>query len=241
MLTVFIFNFIICLGDTMYNCAIEVLNKISELGYEVYIIGGYCRDLYLGFFNDDIDICTNAKYDDLKDYFSIAKGNFGSMVLKYKNYEFEVTTFRKEGEYDKNRFPKKVEFVDTLEEDLKRRDFIINTLCIDKKGDFIDLLGARNDLDNKIIRCVGNCDYKISQDILRSLRAIRFATILNIKIDDELKESIKKYSYLLANLSDKRKKEEIDKILNSDNKEYGLLLIYVLGLNIYLNNDLLQY
>ena len=106
---------------------------------------------------------------------------------------------------------------------------------------FIDLLGAKDDLDNKIIRCVGNCDYKISQDILRSLRAIRFATILNFKIDDELKGSIKKYSYLLANLSDKRKKEEIDKILNSDNKEYGLLLIYELGLNIYLSKDLSQY
>ena len=218
----------------MYNCAIEILSEINELGYEAYIVGGYCRDLYLGNFSDDIDICTNAKYDDLKDYFSITKGNFGSMVLKYEDYKFEVTTFRKEGEYDKNRFPKKVEFVDTLEEDLKRRDFIINTLCIDKNGEFIDLLGAKDDLDNKIIKCVGICDYKISQDILRSLRAIRFATILNFKIDDELKESIKKYSYLLANLSDKRKKEEIDKILNSDNKEYGLSLMKELGLDLYL-------
>lgn len=223
----------------MYSCAIEILKMIDEFGYEAYIIGGYPRDLYLGIFSDDIDICTNAKYDDLTNIFSdyeISKGNFGSMILKYKNYEFEITTYRKEFEYDKNRFPKTIEFVDTLEEDLKRRDFVINTLCIDLNGNYVDLLGAKQDLDNKIIRCVGNSDEKISQDILRSLRAIRFATVLNFKIDDELKEVIKKYSYLISNLSDKRKIEELDRILNSDNKEYGLFLIKDMGLNLYLKN-----
>lgn len=209
----------------MYDVAIQILNKIKEIGFEAYIVGGYPRDLYLGFNNSDIDICTNAKYEDLKDYFEISKGNFGSMRLKYKDQEFEITTFRKESEYDKNRFPKNIEFVNTLEEDLERRDFVINTLCIDKNGKYVDILGAKEDIDNKIIRCVGDSDYKISQDILRSLRAVRFATILNFQIDDRLKESIKKYSYLLDNLSDKRKKEELDKILNSNNKEYGLSLL----------------
>lgn len=218
----------------MYNEVLEILNKINDLGYVAYIIGGYPRDLYLGINNSDIDMCTNARYEDLKDYFFITKGNFGSMRLKYKDYEFEITTFRKESEYDKNRFPKNIEFVNTLEEDLERRDFVINTLCIDKNGEYVDLLGCRKDIENKIIRCVGNSDYKISQDILRSLRAIRFATVLNFKIDNNLKESIKKYGYLLNNLSNKRKKEELDKILNSNNKEYGLSLIKELGLEIYL-------
>jgi len=222
----------------MYNIAIEILNIINDNGYEAYIIGGYPRDLYLGFNNLDIDICTNATYEILKNIFSgyeITNQNFGSMILKYKGFEFEITTYRKEYEYKKNRYPKKIDFVDKLEEDLKRRDFIINTLCINHKGKFVDLIGAKKDLDNKIIKTVGNSDLKISEDILRSLRAIRFATILNFKLSEELKNSIKKYGYLLNNLSDKRKKEELNKILNSNNKNYGLSLIKELGLEIYLN------
>ena len=222
----------------MYDIAIEILNIINDNGYEAYIIGGYPRDLYLGFNNPDIDICTNITYENLKNLLSgyeIINQNFGSMVLKYKGFEFEITTYRKEFEYEKNRYPKKIEFVDKLEEDLERRDFIINTLCINHKGEFIDLLGAKKDLDNKIIKTVGNSDLKISEDILRSLRAIRFATILNFKLSDELKKSIKKYGYLLNNLSDKRKKEEISKVLNSNNKDYGLKLIKELELEIYLN------
>lgn len=219
----------------MYDVAIEILNKISDIGYEAYIIGGFSRDLYLGINNSDIDMCTNAKYEQLINVFTnLTKGNFGSMRLKYKDYDFEITTFRKEFEYEKNRFPKNIEFVNTLAEDLERRDFTINTLCIDKNGNYIDLLGAKCDIDNKIVRCVGNSDFKISQDVLRSLRAIRFATILNFQIDNSLKESIKNYNYLLATLSDKRKKEELDKILNSNNKEYGLFLIKELELDKFL-------
>ena len=218
----------------MYEIAIEILKKIETLGFECYIIGGYARDKYLGINNSDIDMCTNAKYEDLKEYFMITKGNFGSMRLKYKNFEFEITTYRKEYEYDKNRYPKKIEFLETLKEDLQRRDFIINTLCINSNGEYVDLLDSKKDLDNKIIRCVGNTDKKIEEDILRSLRAIRFATTLNFKLDEKLKESIKKYSYLINNLSNKRKEEEIRKILNSDNKEYGLLLIKELEIENYI-------
>lgn len=222
----------------MYNLALEILKEINKNNYEAYIIGGYPRDLYLGIDNLDIDICTNAKYEDLinifKDYEIINRG-FGSVILKYKDNEFEITTFRKEYEYEKNRFPKKIEFVNTLEEDLKRRDFVINTLCMDSNGDYVDILNAKDDLDNKIIRCVGNSDKKIEEDILRSLRAIRFATILNFKLDDNLKGSIKKYSHLITNLSNKRIQEEMNKIINSDNKEYGLLLIKELEIDKYIN------
>jgi len=225
----------------MYNLALEILKEINKNNYEAYIIGGYPRDLYLGIDNLDIDICTNATKEQLqeifKDYEIINRG-FGSVILKYKDNQFEITTFRKEYEYEKNRFPKKIEFVNTLEEDLQRRDFVINTLCIDANGDYIDILNAKEDLDNKIIRCVGNSDNKIEQDILRSLRAIRFATILNFKLDDSLKESIKKYSYLITNLSNKRIQEEMDKILNSDNKEYGLLLIKELEIDKYIKFDI---
>ena len=88
----------------MYDIAIEILNIINDNGYEAYIIGGYPRDLYLGFNNPDIDICTNITYENLKNLLSgyeIINQNFGSMVLKYKGFEFEITTYRKEFEYEK--------------------------------------------------------------------------------------------------------------------------------------------
>ena len=218
----------------MYEDAIKILKKINKK-YISYIIGGYPRDLYIGNINTDIDITTSATKEQLKEIFKdyeIIDRGFGSIILKYNNNQFEITTFRKEIGYTKNRFPKKIEYVNTLEEDLKRRDFVINTLCIDENGEYVDLLGARKDIDNKIIRCVGNSDIKIEEDILRSLRAIRFATILNFKLDEELKQSIKKYSYLLDNLSNKRKEEELNKILSNKNKEYGISLLKELEINI---------
>ncbi|MBE6149105.1 MAG: polynucleotide adenylyltransferase [Firmicutes bacterium] len=220
----------------MYKEALNLL-KIINNKYEAYIIGGYSRDLYMGNVNKDIDITTSATKEQLKELFKeyeIIDRGFGSVILIYNDYQFEITTYRKEYEYDKNRFPKKIEFIKELSEDLKRRDFVINTLCINEFGEYVDLLNARGDIDNKIIRCVGNSDIKISEDILRSLRAIRFATILNFKLDEELKNSIKKYNYLINNLSKKRKEEELNKILNNDNKEYGISLLKELEIDKYL-------
>ena len=218
----------------MYDTAIEVLNKITDFGYKAYIVGGYPRDIYLKRNSLDIDICTNATPKELKEIFHesiLNKQEYGSVSLMYKKIRFEITTFRKEIKYENNRFPVKIKYIDTLTDDLERRDFTINTLCIDNKGNFIDLLNAKKDLDNKIIRCVDNADKKIKEDILRSLRAIRFATILNFKLDDKLKKAIKKNSHLLKNLSYFRKKDELEKIFSSSNCAYGLSLIKELNLD----------
>ena len=210
----------------MHNIALEVLNKITSNGFKSYIVGGYPRDLYLGQKTLDIDICTNATPKDLKEIFNVTStSEYGSVTLNYKNIRFEITTFRKEVKYKDNRFPIKIEYINSLTDDLKRRDFTINTLCINEKNETIDLLNAKDDIDNKIIKTVGNSDIKIKTDILRSLRAIRFATNLNFKLDEKLKKSIKKYSKLLKKLSYNRKKEELDKIFNNPNSEYGIELI----------------
>ena len=110
----------------------------------------------------------------------------------------------------------------------------MNTMCINSHNEIIDMLGARQDIDNKIIRTVGDAYEKLSEDSLRILRAIRFATILNFKLDDELMVSIKETGHLLKNLSYYRKKEELDKIFSSPNIKYGLQLISELGLDKYL-------
>ena len=105
----------------------------------------------------------------------------------------------------------------SLKEDLQRRDFIINTLCIDKDGNFVDLMKAINDIDNKIINCVGEANIKLSEDPLRILRCIRFACKLNFTINEDVTNSIKKYTYKLKSLSNKRVKKEINAILKLEN------------------------
>lgn len=222
----------------MYNTALELLNKFNEANFKAYIVGGFPRDLYINKKSTDVDICTNATPKEIKEIFKDSKINneqYGSVSLIYNNVRFEITTFRKEKKYENNRYPVKIKYIDNLIDDLLRRDFTINTLCIDSEGNYIDLLNAKQDIDNKIIKCVGDANKKIKEDILRSLRAIRFATILNFKLDDKLKKAIKKNKKLIKKLSYYRKKEELEKIFSSPNCKYGLNLIKELELDKELN------
>ncbi len=221
----------------MYNSSIKVLNMIIDKGYKAYIVGGYPRDLYLNRKSADIDICTNASPKELKAIFKdiiLPSNAYGSVTVVYNNIRFEITTFRKEIKYENNRLPVKIKYIDNLLEDLKRRDFTINTLCMDHEGNIIDLLNGRLDLDNKVIRVVGSARYKLKEDCLRILRAIRFATILDFDLDESLSKAIKKYGYLLKKLSYFRKKDELDKIFSSPNVLRGIKLIKELELDNYL-------
>lgn len=222
----------------MYNSALEVLKTLNDNNFLAYIVGGYPRDLYLGKTSDDIDICTNAKFNDLKAIFGDVKYNkYGSYILNYNDFCFEITTFRKDGHYLNNRFPNKVYFTNSLIKDLKRRDFTINTLCIDSNGSFLDLLNARIDINHKIVKFIGS-KKKISEDSLRILRAIRFATVLDFSIDDSLSKAILKYRDNLYNLSFDRKKRELDKVFSSYNSSIGLDLLRYYNLEKYLHISL---
>ena len=221
----------------MYNRALEVLNILFDKGYLAYIVGGYPRDMVLGIKSNDIDICTNATPKEIIDIFdteNISDTNYGSVRVIYKNYHFDVTTFRKEIKYENNRKPVKVKYINDLKKDLLRRDFTINTMCIDKDGNLIDMLGAREDIDKKIIKTVGNPRYRIKEDSLRILRAIRFASVLDFEIDSKTFNYIKKYGYLLKSLSYSRKKEELNKIIASVNKEKARWMIIDSGIDRYL-------
>lgn len=212
----------------MYNSAIKVLNKITEFGYQAYIIGGYPRDLYLKRSSVDVDICTDATPMEIMNIFPevvTSSSEYGSVVIIFEKIRFEITTFRSEGKYINNRKPSSIKYVDSLEEDLKRRDFTINTLCIDKDGKEIDLLNAKSDLDNHIIRMIGSPKIRLKEDALRILRAVRLATVLNFELEPVLKAYIKKYASLVKKLSRERQKEELDIIFASANKEYGIKLL----------------
>ena len=172
----------------MYENAIEVLKILEKNKYKAYIVGGFPRDLYLKRKSSDVDICTNARPKDLTEIFDdtkITNIDYGCVIVKHKGTTFAITTFRSDNKYKNFRTPESINYVDNLLEDLNRRDFIINTMCIDANGNTIDLLDAKKDLDKKIIRTVGNSASKISEDALRILRAIRFATTLNFSLDEE--------------------------------------------------------
>ena len=216
----------------MEEKALKVLQLLEEKGYESYIVGGYVRDKLLGINSNDIDICTSATPKEIKEIFkSSSSCNYGSVNITYKNTNFDITTFRKDIKYLNNRIPLKLKYIKNVKRDLLRRDFTINTLCINSEGKILDILNIKNDLRLRIIKTVGNPRYKLKEDSLRILRAIRFATILNFEIDDKTKHYIKCYSYLLKKLSFDRKKQELDKIFSSINKEKGIKLLLELGLD----------
>ena len=217
----------------MLETALKVLNIIEDNSYEAYIVGGFVRDYVMGIKSNDVDITTNARPKDLIKIFpnaNIDNEVYGSVTVYLNNIRFEITTYRDDGNYLDNRHPDTINYVNDLKTDLKRRDFTINTICMDKDGNIVDLLGCRSDIDNKIIKTVINPLESFKIDSLRILRAIRFATTLDFELAKEVKEAIIQSRYLLKDLSINRKKEELDKIFSSPNIEKGIMLIKELGL-----------
>ena len=224
----------------MKEKALEVLKILYDHGYESYVVGGYVRDIILKRKTNDIDICTSATPKEILEIFDnviVSDMQYGSVVIAYKGYKFDTTTFRKEIKYEDNRKPVKIKYIKDIKKDLLRRDFTINTLCMDKDGNILDILNIRSDIDNKLLKTVGNPRYRIKEDSLRILRCIRFATILDFNIENRTKHFLTKYSYLLKNLSINRKKEELDKIFLSKNKERGRKLLLELNLTNALDLD----
>lgn len=206
----------------------ELLKIFEDNNYEAYLVGGFVRDYILKRQSSDVDICTNATPMQIKEIFKEVKlpfESYGSVHLNYKKVDFEITTYRMDLEYKNKRNPSKIMYTDKLEIDLKRRDFTMNTLCMDSSGKIIDLFNNRQDIDNKIIKTVGDANKKLAEDSLRILRAIRFATELNFAIDDELSYAIVQNEYLLSELSFFRKKQELNRILLSSNVLYGISLL----------------
>lgn len=208
----------------------NILNKIEKEGYEAYVIGGYVRDLLVGISSYDIDICTNATPKELLKIFPNASSkNLGGIEFKIKEYHIEITTYREEIKY-KNRKPIEFNYINNLVLDLQRRDFTINAICMNSKGEIIDLLGGIDDLSNLKVKMIGNVETKIKEDPLRILRAIRIATILNFNLETTLYKEIEENKELILTLSNTRIKEELDKILLSKNVKKGLNLLNDLGL-----------
>ena len=208
----------------------KILETLEKNGYKAYLVGGYVRDYLLGITSFDADIATNALPKDIHNMFNSSKSNYGSVNIKFSKYNIDITTFRKDLNY-KNRRPSNVIYIDNLEQDLLRRDFTINAICMDKFGKIIDPLHGCNDLNNRCIKIIGDVDSKLQEDPLRLLRAIRFASILDFSLDENLFNKIKEYSSLVSTLSKDRVKSELEKILLNKNFQKGLSIMEETGIS----------
>lgn len=222
----------------MLDNALKLIKELTEHNYKAYIVGGFVRDLLLGRESQDIDIATNATPKEIQEVFQdsfLPTEDYGSVVVNKYGIRFEITTFRKEFTYQDHRKPVEIEYIDDLYQDLLRRDFTINAICIDENGEIIDFLGGRDDLERKLIRTVGDADERFEQDALRILRAIRFATVLDFQLDADVVVAIRKHRDLLKELSYHRKKEELDKMFVSGRAAQGIEMLLDFHLDKHLN------
>lgn len=210
-----------------------VINTLKNHGFSAYAVGGAVRDALLGKTPYDFDITTDATPYEVKELFDkvidtgIAHGTVTVMIDKES---LEVTTFRADGEYLDNRKPTSVTLVKDVRDDLARRDFTINALCYNDDEGILDLFSGIDDLNEKIIRAIGNPEERFTEDALRILRGVRFSVQLGFEIEKNTLDAIKKCAPLVKNLSVERITAELDKILMSPAPDKALALMYDTGI-----------
>lgn len=211
----------------------EVLRVLGQAGYEAYFVGGCVRDKALGRTLKDIDIATSALPDDVMRLFPRNAPTglaHGTVTVIKEHHTFEVTTFRKESEYEQFRRPKEVEFISDLNEDLRRRDFTINAMALDEYGKRYDPFGGSADLDAGVVRCVGNPMERFHEDALRMLRAIRFACEYGFSLEESTWEALVRHSPLLRHVAMERVGAELDKMIEGRSPDRAVKLLAESGL-----------
>lgn len=211
------------------RAAVPVLERINQAGFEVYFVGGCVRDMLLQRPLHDVDLATSAYPQEIKQIFpqTIDTGiEHGTVTVIYQKKAYEITTFRTESGYQDYRRPDKVEFVRSLKEDLKRRDFTINALAMNAQGEIIDLFAGMADLQQRQIRAVGVAADRFHEDALRMLRAVRFQAQLNFTIEKQTLAGIKTNAALLSHIATERIREEFIKLMEGCNRQAGLISLY---------------
>lgn len=224
----------------------QIYKKLEDNNFEVYFVGGCVRNLLMGLPVKDWDLTTNATPEELLKLFSdgFYNNEFGTVgiPLSEKNV-VEITTYRTEQGFSNKRHPDKVLWGKTIDEDLSRRDFTMNAVGMKLNGDqteFVDPFNGRKDIEDKIIRTVGNPSARFKEDALRLLRAIRFATVLSFDIDQATGKEIVADAKLIKEISSERVRDELLKILASEDPAKGILLLKDSGLLQYILPELLE-
>ncbi|MCF0237103.1 MAG: HD domain-containing protein [Sphaerochaetaceae bacterium] len=216
----------------------EFAQVFIDNGYCLYIVGGAVRDYLLSRKNSDYDFCTNARPEDVKKLFPhvIPTGiKHGTVTVLFHNQSYEVTTFRSEAKYSDHRHPDQVQFVSNLQEDLSRRDFTVNAFaahCV--TGEIVDLFNGFQDLNNKIIRAIGEGETRFTEDALRLMRLARFCSKLSFLPDFQTLKDAKKCAPLIVHISKERIMDELNKILMTDKPSVGLSILEITGILNYI-------
>lgn len=201
----------------------KIINTLEEAGYEAYAVGGCVRDSILGREPDDWDVTTSAKPEEMKCLFprTVDTGiKHGTVTVLLEGEGFEVTTYRIDGVYEDGRHPTEVNFTSNLKEDLRRRDFTINAMAYNEQCGLVDLYGGLADMENRVIRCVGDARERFEEDALRMLRAVRFSAQLGFRIDGETGEAVKALAPNLQKISAERIQAELVKLVTSPHPDY---------------------
>lgn len=210
-----------------FKKALPVIDKLNQAGYEAYFVGGSVRDCILNLPIHDVDIATSAFPAEIKEVFekTIDVGiEHGTVLVLHQDESYEITTFRTESTYQDYRRPDHVDFVRSLEEDLKRRDFTINALALNAQGQIIDLFHGLEDLQNKRLKAVGIAAERFQEDALRMMRGLRFVSQLGFDLEEQTQAAITTHAPLLSKISVERICIEFEKLLLGQNAQQAFQL-----------------
>jgi putative nucleotidyltransferase with HDIG domain len=215
----------------------RVVATLTGAGHDAYVVGGCVRDAIRGVDPQDWDVATDATPEEIQRFFakSLYTNRFGTVVVRSGQHEVEVTTYRTEAGYTDHRRPDHVAFTDSLHEDLSRRDFTMNAMAWrpgqnGTPGELVDLFGGQRDLESRVLRAVGEPDERFREDALRMLRAVRFATLLDMRIDERTAAAIRRNAHLAATLSGERINQELTKILGAPRPSVAFRMLSDVGL-----------
>ena len=204
-----------------------IIDRLRDSGYSCYAVGGCVRDSLLEKEPHDWDFTTSALPDEIERVFVDCKTvtvgkRFGTVAVILDDHPYEITTYRIDGAYSDTRHPDEVQFSDCLRDDLARRDFTVNAMAYNDDDGLIDLYGGQKDLSYGVIRCVGEPSERFSEDALRILRALRFASTLGFSIEPKTSEAILRQRKLLGTIASERIRDELLKLLCGEQAAFVL-------------------
>ena len=217
--------------DLKISAYLQLAELYKSHGYSLLMVGGTVRDYLLNIPLSDMDLVTDATPEDEKKFLKNADytfERFGTIKLKYKDIKFDIATFRKEGGYVDLRHPNVVFFTKNIKEDFPRRDITINALYLDKNLKVLDFVNGQKDLNNRLIKMVGDPLVRIKEDPLRIIRVYRFSLDLDFKVDEELEKVVSENKDLLSKL---RKEKIVEEIHKCHHQEALIKILNNLGIN----------
>jgi len=228
---------------------VNILKKFHRAGFDIFLVGGAVRDLILDLPIGDLDLTTSAPPEKTQELFpnSFYDNTYGTVKITRQKRQIEITTFRAESDYQDHRHPDQISWGKTIEEDLSRRDFTINALALGARApkktfqpELVDKFSGQKDLEKGLIRAVGNPEERFAEDALRLLRAVRLSAQLNFTIEEQTLSALKRQAHLIEKVSWERIRQELFKILLTDQVELAFETLRITGLINYLLPELVK-